>query len=295
MHYRAPNMATRYLGWTSLKSLGASAEPRLQELYRSDNPRMKARALWLLSQLDKGDSYLEDAFSSDNEDIRITALRSARAYNSPVLMNLLAGGVEDPSVQVRREVAIALRTQENHEVPKLLAGLVESYPGGDPWYLEALGIGSALKASEVFDMWQKSTKLATDSDRYREIVWRLRTDQAVAVLGKLIVDPQTQDVERRKYFRALDFQPADSRDQVLVSILRSEMGADTEIQSLVLNHISPNQVASTPEVEIALASTLSRSKGTSQYIDLVKRFKLRTEADELLNMMFCQASWTTRN
>jgi hypothetical protein len=46
-----PNLAVRYLAWEKLHQLGAQAEPALQKLWASDNPRFRARALWLLAKL----------------------------------------------------------------------------------------------------------------------------------------------------------------------------------------------------------------------------------------------------
>ncbi len=47
----SPNLETRYLAWTALREMGAKAEPALQTLWKSDDPRMRARALWLLGQI----------------------------------------------------------------------------------------------------------------------------------------------------------------------------------------------------------------------------------------------------
>lgn len=281
---QSPNMATRYLGWTKLKSLGSQAEQELQGLYSSSNPRLKARALWLLAQLDNGASYLEAAFADGSEDIRITALRAARAYDAPALMEMLARAVEDPSIQVKREAAVALRNQNDASVPTLLAKLAEAYDG-DPWYLEALAIGSAPIADEFFDAWTASTDRDLTSQSYKDVVWRIRSDKAVPMLGELITNPETSKADREKYFRALDFHAEGAKDQVLLSILDSELGSTPEVQSLVLNHISPGIASSSPQVVEALEEALSESKGSTQFIDLVKRFKLKSQSGELRKMM----------
>ena len=49
---RNPNLATRYKAWMALHNMGADAEPELLKLYGDSNPRLRARALWLLGKID---------------------------------------------------------------------------------------------------------------------------------------------------------------------------------------------------------------------------------------------------
>ena len=75
-----PNLATRYLAWTALHEMGAKAEPKLNELFEgSSDPRLRARALWLLGKIDgRGEHFVERALSDSDENIRIVGLRLAR-------------------------------------------------------------------------------------------------------------------------------------------------------------------------------------------------------------------------
>ena len=60
---KSPNNATRYLAFTKLKESGAAAEAVLAKMFESDpNPRFRARALWLLGQIEgKTQKYVNDA------------------------------------------------------------------------------------------------------------------------------------------------------------------------------------------------------------------------------------------
>ena len=114
---QSPNMSIRYAGWQKLRGMGKKAEKALAKLYKtSTNPRMQARALWLLSKLDKGPKYIETALKSDNPDLRITALRAARELKTDIIP-YAKQLVNDPDPQVRRECAIALRRNTS---PRLL-------------------------------------------------------------------------------------------------------------------------------------------------------------------------------
>ncbi len=100
---KSPNEATRYVAWTALNAMGDKAEAALAKVFESDpNPRLQARALWLLNKIavgqiqlkehSEGDKktfkleqkgkthlhYATDALESSNPDLRITALRVYR-------------------------------------------------------------------------------------------------------------------------------------------------------------------------------------------------------------------------
>lgn len=100
---KSPNEATRYLAWSALHAMGDKAEAALAKVFESDpNPRLQARALWLLNKIaigqvqlkehseggkktfkveHKGKTHLHyatDALESSNPDLRITALRVYR-------------------------------------------------------------------------------------------------------------------------------------------------------------------------------------------------------------------------
>src|SRR5439155_8067113 len=103
----SPNLSARYLAWTRLHQLQAKAELDVLKLWKSDDARMRARALQLLTRIKGSEKkYLEQGLSDGNPDIRITGLRIARELKLDVIpfVKMLA---KDPSPQVRRECAIA--------------------------------------------------------------------------------------------------------------------------------------------------------------------------------------------
>ncbi len=61
---QSPNLEARYLGWTALQKRGAEAEPAMLKLYKSENPRDRARALWLLSKIEgRGREHVDRALA----------------------------------------------------------------------------------------------------------------------------------------------------------------------------------------------------------------------------------------
>lgn len=107
---RSPSSGTRYLGFTRLAELGEAAEPALAELWADQNPRMRARALWLLAQLDP--RYIDQAVRDADPDIRITGLRAARLIEHDVISyaERLAGPVAPGPARGRARAALRERT-----------------------------------------------------------------------------------------------------------------------------------------------------------------------------------------
>jgi putative membrane-bound dehydrogenase-like protein len=104
---QSPNTATRYMAWEKLNQWGDKAESALQQLWKSDNPRFRARALWLLVNIPgKGVAYIQQALQDKNPDIRITALRAA-TETQPDITPFVKAVVKDANPQVRREAALA--------------------------------------------------------------------------------------------------------------------------------------------------------------------------------------------
>src|SRR5690606_28957196 len=54
-----PNLAVRYLAWQALTGFGKEAVPVLEKMWSSDpNPRMRARAFWMLVKNVDADKYI---------------------------------------------------------------------------------------------------------------------------------------------------------------------------------------------------------------------------------------------
>jgi putative membrane-bound dehydrogenase-like protein len=218
---QSPNLATRYLAWTKLHSLGAKAETELLKLWHADNPRFRARALHLLARIPgKERAYVEAAVKDKNPDLRITGLRIARELRLDVL-DLVKQLLHDPSAQVRRECAIALRHNPSADAPALWAALAQQHDGHDRWYLEALGIGADQQEDKFFEAWLKTVGDHWNTPAGRDIIWRSRSHKAPALLVKIITDKNTPTAERARYLRSLDFIKGPEKEAALVELITS--------------------------------------------------------------------------
>ncbi len=272
---QSPNMAIRYAGWQKLHDMGDKAEKPLAKLYKtSDNPRMQARAFWLLSKLNKGSKYIETALKSDNPDMRIAALRAARQLGKDQTIAAVKQLVNDSDAQVRRECAIALRNSKSAEAPGLWAQLASKHDGSDRWYLEALGIGADGNWDSYYTAWLKQINgdpLANAGGR--DIVWRARTKESIPMLAKLAGDPNVDLSQRLRYYRAFDFNPgATEKSTALLNILQANSGS-TDVTKLALRHLDPDFVKSSPVATNALTKVMNDVYGTPEYIELVTRYE----------------------
>lgn len=280
---QSPSMDVRYAGWQKLREQGSKAEKALSKLYKtSPDPRMQARALWLLSKLDKGAKYIETALKSTNPDLRITALRAARQLGSSQAIAAVKQLVNDADAQVRRECALALHRSASPDAPALWAQLAARHDGQDRWYLEALGIGADGNWDSYYAAWQKQLSgdpLANAAGR--DIVWRARTKDAVPMLAKLAGDPGTDLSQRLRYFRAFDFNPgASEKSTALLQILKANSGS-TDVTKLALRHLDPAFVKNSPEATVALSTLMASVYGTPEYIELVSRYEPASENGRL--------------
>lgn len=215
---RSPNHATRYLAWTALRGMGTKAEKELTALWQDKDSRMRARALHLLGRLENtGQKRVLTALQDKDADIRITALRIARQIKMDVipLVHLLA---RDPSPQVRRECAIAIRHHKSPEAPKLWAMLASQHAAGDRWYLEALGIAADRQENKCFDAWLEAVSGNWNTPAGREIVWRSRASKVPAIIVKIVTDQNATAADKERFMRSLDFIKGPEKEAALAEI-----------------------------------------------------------------------------
>ena len=227
----SPNLSRRAEAWLALHAMGPKAEPALRKLWLGEQTRMQARALWLLCNIPGREAiYLQQGIEHAQADLRITALRAARQSKLP-LLPFLQQLAEDPSPQVRREVALAIPYVEPKAGAEVWATLATQYDRQDHWYLEALGIGSSMDSDACFKAWHKKTKKAWDTPSGRNLVWRTRAKDAIPLLGKLIeASPSAPSAYR--YFRAMDFHDHPSKNRVLKKLVGEDHPGGFEITQL---------------------------------------------------------------
>lgn len=274
-----PNAANRYRGWTALADAGPQAEPALKELWNSENPRWRAQAIWLLSNIQgKDEEYINAALSDKDPNIRITGIRIARSLHKPVVP-IVTRLIKDESPQVRRELAIALRGEKTKEAAELWTDLAVQYDGKDRWYLEALGIGATGNWDTYFATWKARVGKEWNSQPNRDIVWRSRSKDAMPLLADLIKDSDEKQMLR--YYRSFDFQTDPSKQQILAQLVQNAKG---EKVLYALKHMDASKLTMTPPIRASLNRVLEEHKGKIEFVELVTSFKLYDRAKDLLEI-----------
>ncbi len=286
---QSPNLAVRRHGWITLHEMGDKAVPALEKLWRANdaNPRMRARAYWVLVKGDNGEQYIAEAAKSNIPEFRMMALRAARE-NKQDIIRVVQQLVNDKDPQVRRECAVALRHLKNAEAPELWATLAQQHDGKDRWYLEALGIGADGQWDAYFAEYLKKVNDPLQTPAGRDIVWRARSGKAVPYLAKLAGDNDAPLASRLRYFRAFDFNNGAEKSKYLLQMLEANYGKDTAVTKLVLHTLDAKTVARSAIAKKALDELLLSLANSQEFLDLVSRYDHVASRPKLVNMILTQ-------
>jgi putative membrane-bound dehydrogenase-like protein len=267
-----PNLSTRYLGYQKLKQFGLAG---LEEAYAKEkNPRLKARALWLLIQGPKGNSYIEKAIQDANPDFRMLGIRAMKRLPFASWLAWAKQVQKDSNPQVRRELAIALRHIALPEADAIWTALALQYEPGDRWYLEALGIG----ADGNWEQRIKSYIAANEVNR--DVIWRARTEKSVPYLVSYIREAKPL-AEKLRYFRAFDFVPGYEKSVQLMQIIKENLAKDPALAQVALRHISSEYIQQNPADRKTVISMLS-SVSETEYVELIEKYNLTEMAPGLV-------------
>lgn len=280
-----PNLSVRWKAWNALHKSGMKADSALMNLYNSsNNPRMKARAFWLLAKGQNGQKYIEMASKDANPDIRIAAIRAARQSKMNIVP-FVAKLIGDKDIQVLRECALALHHQKTLETPLFLYILAAQHTGADRWYLEALGIGADGQWDELIEnMITMKGKIQQSEAGFKDIVWRSRGEKSAELLSALAIDMKTPLKDRLRYFRAFDFIPSKNKSAVLLKIIKDNGANQPELTTLALRHLDADFVKNTDEAKTALRDLMVNLKG-KEYLEFADCYLLPEENARLLDMV----------
>ncbi|MCA9185847.1 MAG: c-type cytochrome, partial [Planctomycetales bacterium] len=298
----SPNMATRYLAWTTLAELGRTAEHQLGKAWQSHSPRTRARALFLLARIPQsGSGYVDTALKDEDENIRIVALRILRQDRSPEGKQRLLAAVEqlvrDPSPAVRRECCVALRHNSAAQVPSLWGKLAAQYDGQDRWYLEALGIGADGRWNECLAEYLAHADTTPSQRSTADIAWRSRGSESAGLIAAALASTELTADDKLRLVRGFDFQNDNERQRTLLEVIDvatvlgrpPEGGVEEETSrtsrmvaiELLLRmadagHREDSRVAQLRD------AMLTACRGTNMYVELARKFPAAADPQGLL-------------
>ncbi len=281
-----PNLNVRQHAFTALQQMGTGATSELEKCWSSSpNPRLRARAFWALVNRPTAlaSKYIQQALRSRDPNLRIIGIRASKQLGVGVIesVRLL---LKDADAQVRRECALALHHNNSPEAPELWASLAAQHDGKDRWYLEALGIGAAGQWDHFFEAYLSLVKDPLKTAGSRDIVWRARTPIALPYLASLAVDGKETLKNRARYFRAFDFNEGPTKSELLIKMISNNTSHDIALNRMVLNTLDVASVSNSPVAQNALGEVLQSLNGSDQYIELVSKYEVKSQCDNLLKL-----------
>ncbi len=286
---RNPNLAVRYLAWTTLHAKGRAAEPELARLWQSSDPRLRARALWLLGKIPgRGERWIERAIADSDPDLRITGLRLARQIDVDVV-SIVEKLLDDPDPQVRRECLIALAEESGGRAGDAWVRLATQHDGRDRWYLEALGIAARGKWDDWLLRWmQAAGREGFHSASGRDIIWRSRAAASPLILATILAGHAPEADELPRYLRAFDFWSGGHVRDALLNLATGKVKSRGEQREFIayeaIQRLRAEDVRGNEQVERALENVLGSVRGTARFVELVGRFRLSDRYGEIVDL-----------
>lgn len=224
---KSPAVNVRALGFMKLREGGSASVAPVAALLKDNNPYVRGRAVFLLSQLGKdGIAKTEEQLRHADPMIRIAAFRALRRINHRVLEHAKAL-VNDSSPAVRREVAISLRDVPLDGSREILLALAKGYDGKDRAYLEAWGTGCTGKEAAIYAALAAS---APDKDAakwpasYANLIWRLTPTGAESAFAARANAPSLTEKDRVAAVTALGFIPTKASAFALIDTAQKSAG-----------------------------------------------------------------------
>ncbi len=184
---KSPAVNVRSLGFSKLKSAGASAFEAVDQVLQDANPYVAARAVWLMPYLgEKGRAKLDSLIASPDAATRLVAFRAIRRTDGVVddlpYARQLAG---DPAPEIRVEAALAMRRRSFEKARDVLVSVAAKYDGKDRSYLESLGLGASHHTAALWAAMMEKMKPGEPlawSDSWARLTWRFMPEAAVPAL-----------------------------------------------------------------------------------------------------------------
>lgn len=226
-----PAINVRNLGFEKLADQGAGVITDLKKVLDSDNPLHKARTIWLLSKFGVGGTEVVENILQGEPDprLRVVAYRALK-NNEDAILKYASIAVNDPSADVRREVALSLRDVPWDKSAKLIKKLFQGYDRKDPWYLESLGIAMDGKEEMAYaELLSEQPENPVEwSDEFASLVWRVHPKSAIDALKNRALAESLDNQQKRQAVDALAF--INDKDAVAAMLAISRESGNTKVK-----------------------------------------------------------------
>ena len=227
---RSNAINVRNLGFTRLKAAGKKSVPAVAALLDDPNKFIRARAVWLLSQLgETGIAKVQPLLKHSDAAMRIVAFRALRRQGVDLLGNAKKLA-HDPSPAVRREVALAMRNLREETV-QILTTLATHFDGADRTYLEAIGTGATGKESQVYAAVIADSAPEKWTVSQAKLAWRLHPPQGASALQQRAMSASVSPEEKKAAIVALAYTKEKEGATAMLDLAQNGTG---EVRGLAL-------------------------------------------------------------
>jgi putative heme-binding domain-containing protein len=224
---KSPAINVRNAGFLKLKEQGQRSIALVIGLLDDPNPYIRARVIWLLSQLGPtGVSEVEKLLEDDDELIRATAYRALRQV-VPDILPYAKKMIDDESPFVRREIAVSLGMLPYDAKSRDLLDLVKSFDGKDRWYLETIGAALEKQEATIYPEIKKVLGGNRPSGEWNKkmamMAWRLHPAAAAKDLALRANDSDLDSADRQIALTGLAFVNDKEAAQLMNGLAESSL------------------------------------------------------------------------
>ena len=270
--FRSPAQSIRYLAYSKLHEQGRKALPHLLAMWKGDDSVLQARALWLLGGLgEDGQQAVREALEHPNRNLRTLGIRVARRHGADII-ELTRSLFDDPSPQVRREIALGLQHVVDERALDPWIELAKQYDGEDRWYLEAMAIGARGKENALYPKLRDAFPGAWDA-KLGKLLWVLRPSDALPYLISSINSRRLNSEQRLEALTALSAMSSPEATVAVAGMVRAG-SRDTKLAENALERLSKQLFSewigmrARPEIAVAIKHALRTPDLQTLAVDL---------------------------
>lgn len=281
---QSPNLATQYLARERLLAEGEASIEALSGLLDSDEPNYVARALWVLDRIGgAGRQKVIEHLSCESPAMRALAVRILRRHGDEFASEIL-GMANDPAVEVRREVLLALPTISGDAGTETLVAMAMSEDLSDRYMLETINIAGGGRQEALFQHLVKQGDFAASTIQ----LLRVLDPKQSGVLLLAAVEEQARPVEQRlAIVDALATMPNTEAGEAVISLLKDDRRPVRERAMAALDRKLSEGWSSLQENEQlrqALSIMLAEDGDQQAALDLITAHKLVACGDDVIKL-----------
>lgn len=283
-----PNQSVRFLAVQALEKFGGQAESELARLFKSENSREASRAFWVLARIPtKGSQYIAQALKHTDPNIRIAAVRAARATKQP-RESFIDPLLKDSDPQVRRELCVALREDDSPAMPARWVALANQYDGKDRWMLEALGIAAMDRWDECLNLYLKGRNPSPSDLPVEQIVWRSRAKKSASLIAGLLRDPGITAAQIDPLMRGFDFEPNEQGQTALQDLVHGSIANDSLrdriVTEAILKLTNPAEAMADEKVAQSVKRYVASLGTDAAILPIVEKLTIDDAQDKLITV-----------